>query len=175
MANKTTAAKLAPSKSKGSFGFARQFEVLIEYFRSACEKDEPWYHAFDLFPLSIEIFAPDGTLIFYNQAGMELNGIKDANLIVGKYNVLKDKISMDELGFREMTEKAFSGEIVFVKNFPAPIQDLVDRKIIKEKLADKSLSIKEAFAACGEDSRGWTLRVFKDITGLTPTQFRKEL
>jgi AraC family transcriptional regulator len=51
------------------------------------------------------------------------------------------------------------------------------RKIekIKEKLADRNLSIKEAFAACGEDSRGWVLRVFKDITGMTPKQYRESL
>ena len=44
---------------------------------------------------------------------------------------------------------------------------------IKEKLLDKNLSVKEAFAACGEDSRGWILRVFKYITSMTPTEFRR--
>ena len=44
---------------------------------------------------------------------------------------------------------------------------------IKEKLGDLSLSIKEAFAACGEDSQGSIARVFKEVTGRTPTQFRK--
>ena len=43
---------------------------------------------------------------------------------------------------------------------------------IKEKLLDKNLSVKEAFAFCDEDSRGWMLRVFKEMTGMTPTQFR---
>ena len=46
---------------------------------------------------------------------------------------------------------------------------------LKEKLTDKNLSIKEAFAACGEDSRGWILQAFKKITGMTPTQFRESL
>jgi len=46
---------------------------------------------------------------------------------------------------------------------------------IKEKLADKTLSIKEAFAACGEDSQGWMLRVFKEITGMSPKQYRESL
>jgi len=45
---------------------------------------------------------------------------------------------------------------------------------IKEKLKDKDISVKEAFAACGEDSRGWILRVFKEITGMTPTQWREQ-
>jgi methylphosphotriester-DNA--protein-cysteine methyltransferase len=45
---------------------------------------------------------------------------------------------------------------------------------IKEKLSDKNLSIKEAFAACGEDSQGWIAKkLFKDIAGITPKQFRE--
>ena len=46
---------------------------------------------------------------------------------------------------------------------------------IKEKLEDKNLSVKEAFAACGEDSRGWLSKVFKEITGLSPKQYREKL
>jgi len=44
---------------------------------------------------------------------------------------------------------------------------------IREKLADKNLSIKEAFAACGEDSQSRIARVFKKLTGLSPAEFRK--
>ena len=44
---------------------------------------------------------------------------------------------------------------------------------IKEKLSDKRLSIKEAFMACGEDSQGWIKKVFKDVTGFTPLEWRK--
>ena len=43
---------------------------------------------------------------------------------------------------------------------------------LKEKLTDKNLSIKQAFAECGEDSRGWILKTFKKATGMTPTEFR---
>ena len=46
---------------------------------------------------------------------------------------------------------------------------------IKEKLLDKSLSVKEAFAACGEDSHSWLSTVFKQITGLSPTEYRNSL
>ena len=43
---------------------------------------------------------------------------------------------------------------------------------IKEKLSDKNLTIKEAFAACGEDGNGWISRVFKKVTGMTPKEFQ---
>jgi AraC-like DNA-binding protein len=46
---------------------------------------------------------------------------------------------------------------------------------IKEKLADRNLTIKEAFEACGEDSRGRIARVFKKLTGLSPKEFRETM
>ena len=58
---------------------------------------------------------------------------------------------------------------------PGDYHHKVKIRHIKEKLADKSLSIKEAFAACGEDSQGWILRVFKEQTGMTPMQYRGQL
>jgi AraC-like DNA-binding protein len=44
---------------------------------------------------------------------------------------------------------------------------------IKEKLLDKNLSIKEAFTACGGDSRGRLAKVFKEITGYSPSAWRR--
>ena len=46
---------------------------------------------------------------------------------------------------------------------------------LKEKLADKTLSIKEAFAACGEDSQGWVVKIFKEVTGISPKNYRESL
>ena len=46
---------------------------------------------------------------------------------------------------------------------------------LKEKLADESLTIKEAFAACGEDSRGYAAQIFKKVTGLSPLEYREKL
>jgi transcriptional regulator GlxA family with amidase domain len=46
---------------------------------------------------------------------------------------------------------------------------------IKEKLADKDLTITEAFAACGESSRGSFSRIFKETVGLSPSQYRASL
>jgi len=43
---------------------------------------------------------------------------------------------------------------------------------LKEKLQDKTLSVAEAFSACGEDSRGRFAKTFKEMTGVTPTEYR---
>ena len=46
---------------------------------------------------------------------------------------------------------------------------------IKEALADKSLSIKDAFAACGADSRGAYFKIFKEVMGQSPSAYRESL
>jgi len=242
---------------------------IVQSFQMLIENRELVFQFMDMFPFHIEIFTPDGTAIFCNRACLEFNNIRDANLILGKYNVLKDPVLNDQMDLYDPIHKAFEGQIVSGSYSP-PVQDLVDRGIIdekpfesasmdfyfypvwyndkldyvvsvcvvknfyqgrsdvvrakefidthwqgeynagevarsvnmsitqlyklfkqhtgmtpgdyhkkakveriKEKLSDKNLSVKEAFAACGEDSRGWILRVFKDIAGMTPTEFRK--
>ncbi len=46
---------------------------------------------------------------------------------------------------------------------------------LKEKLCDTNLSVAQAFAACGTDyNRGFS-KLFKEKTGMTPTQFRRKM
>ncbi len=44
---------------------------------------------------------------------------------------------------------------------------------LKEKLLDTNLSITQAFAACNMEYNGHSARVFKDKTGVSPSQYRK--
>ena len=46
---------------------------------------------------------------------------------------------------------------------------------LKEKLADRGINIKQAFLACGEDSRGRIARGFRKMTGLSPKEYRNSL
>ena len=246
--------------------------VFSRFFEMLPKNKEFMFRFLDLFPFPVEIFAPDGTDIFLNRAFMEFNNVTDPSLVIGKYNVINDPVINDQMGLKDGVEKAFRGEIVYLHNVDAPIQDLVNRGIISEKpfeksvmdfhlypvmsgkklifvvfvcnvrklytgrpdvararefidshwrgeynaeevarhvnmsvtqlyrvfkehtgttpgdyhkqckverikkrLKNKNLSIKEAFAACGEDSRGWILQVFKEITGMTPKQYRNSL
>jgi AraC-like DNA-binding protein len=45
---------------------------------------------------------------------------------------------------------------------------------IREKLMDSTLSVAEAFTACGVDSHGAYFRLFKEKTGMSPTDYRKK-
>ena len=244
-----------------AFGADEAFEKLInspELHLQVCDRN----------PIPIEIFAPDGTCIFYNQAAMKLNGITDLNLLVGHYNLKNDPVCLEILG-QEFIDRMFRGEECFVADFPVPIQDVVDhgyakkkpfeaatmdiyaepvwdgdtfvcticffivkhiyhgkaemvkaqehmdenwldpfdrdkiaaaanmspghfsrmfKKIsgmtpqyyyekvkvekIKEKLLDPNLTVTQAFSECGVDSKGKYLQHFKNIAGMTPTEFR---
>ncbi|MGI5836688.1 MAG: helix-turn-helix domain-containing protein [Chloroflexota bacterium] len=53
-------------------------------------------------------------------------------------------------------------------------QDVKIRKL-KEALRDTSLTVAQAFAACGVEYTGSFARVFREAVGMTPTQYRKSL
>jgi len=259
---------------KSVFGLPGQVDGLLDWFQKQAENDEPLFQAFDMFPIPVEIFAPDGTSVFANRAWLDLVNMKDSSLLVGKYNALKDPVMkqiMEQMGLYEGFQRVFKGEAAVCKDFPAPIQDLKDRGVIeekpfekatmdlynypvwkndklhfivcvfvvrnlyigrpdvlrareyidnhwqdeydprevaksanmsitplynlfkqhmgmtpgeyhkkvkvdhlKEKLADRSLTIKEAFAACGEDSQGWAAQLFRKTTGMSPLKYREQ-
>ena len=58
-----------------------------------------------------------------------------------------------------------------------PLEYYQDMKIVKigEKLLDGSLSVEQAFKACGADYNGKTyFNLFKDKNNMTPAEFRKK-
>jgi AraC-like DNA-binding protein len=46
---------------------------------------------------------------------------------------------------------------------------------IKEKLTDKNITVAQAFSYCGADSQGQMAKIFKELTGMTPKQYRNSL
>ena len=57
--------------------FAPDHAGVMKYFQILNENDEPIFQALDMFPIPIEIFAHDGTTVFYNYAFMELNSFNE--------------------------------------------------------------------------------------------------
>ena len=255
-----------------NINISNDFSKLSESFQALIENPELIFQFLDMFPNPVQIFDPDGLLVFSNRAFLEWNGIPDASLIVGKYNLKNDPVCNELDWMREGIQRAFNGETVATSDFMPPIQDFVDRDVIeekpyestimdtylypvrngdklvyvvnvfnikvmyqgrpeiakareyidshwldefdadaiakvvslnqkylnslfkrntgmtmydyykkikvehiKEKLMDKSLSVAEAFSFCGEDSRGWSAKIFKELTGVTPTEYRNSL
>ena len=245
--------------------------AIVQSFLDLFNDGKAVFRVLDTFPIPVEIFSPDGTAVYINRAFLDLHNIPDANLAVGKYNVLSGPVCSDRLRFSEGIKKAIKGEAVSIMGLKTTVQDLMDHGIIKEKpfeaafmdvyfspicgsgefsfvlcvsvvkniyrgrpevaklmeyinghlhenfspkaaagavgigvsqlykifkqdtgmtpgeyyksckvdrlkekLGDKSLSIKEVFAACGEDSRGRAAKIFKALTGSSPSAWRQK-
>ena len=85
------------------------------------------YQVMELFPIPIEIFAPDGTTVFVNQVFLEEYNISGPDQIVGRYNLLKDPVVNDELGLREYVRRAFEGETLSASDVRVPFDDMSNR------------------------------------------------
>ena len=109
-----------------------ELEKLSEPFKALIGNAWLNYQLLEMHPIPIEIFAPDGTVIFANRALLELNGIPDANLLVGKYNLKNDPVCLKILG-QDVMDKIFNGEAVSIPDFPVSIQAVVDRGITDGK------------------------------------------
>ena len=105
---------------------------LSEPFKALIGNQGLNYQILDMLPIPIQIFTPDGACMFANRAGLELHNIPDANLVVGKYNYNDDPVCLKIMG-REVYDRVSRGEAVSFPDFPAPIQDVVDRGVVGEK------------------------------------------
>jgi AraC-like DNA-binding protein len=100
---------------------------LAQSFQSAFGNEELLFQLVDLFPIPIEIFAPDGTSVFVNQACCEMWNVMGADQIVGNYNIIKDPVVNDQLGLRDFVRRVFDGETLSVSDIKVPLDDLSSR------------------------------------------------
>jgi len=247
-----------------------ELEIFSEPFMALIDNPKLNFQVYDMLPIPIEIFSPDGISIFANRAWFKLNNITDPSLVIGKYNVKNDPVCLEILG-QENMDRVFRGETCSFSDFPVPIQNLVERGVIdekpfeaatmdmfllpiwdddtfvcticfatvkniykgrndiakaqeyikehwqdefdidkiaqavniskrhfqrifkevtartpleyyqkvkieniQEKLFDGNLSIEQVFDACGVDSHGTYLMLFKEKTGMSPSEYRKK-
>ncbi len=223
-------------------------------------------------PYPLLVFAQDGTLVHANRTFLTLNNIPNAELMVGKYNILKDK-DIVERGLQTHVERAFSGETTVAKDILVPLDRIAPRlwgederldpivedimmypifddhqsiqyvvsimtdrreytfktevqkwldymeeqwlepfsigrltqfarlsrthfcrlfqkfvgksphdyyielkiRHIEKALTDESISISQAFAVCGVEYCGHYAKVFRKVSGVTPSQYRKRV
>ena len=108
------------------------------------------------------------------------------NMYRGRPDVLKAKEYIDNYWYRDFNPKSLAKSVnmsvsqlykLFKQDTGLTPGDYYKKcKVdhIKEKLIDKSLTIKQAFSACGEDSRGAYARVFKEVAGISPSRYREQ-
>lgn len=110
----------------------------VEAFYKAFERKEMFFQFLDAFSYMIEIFAPDGTSVYCNQAGLDQMNIADRNQVVGHYNLLKDPVCNDVLGLREYIGRAFSGERCSIRDVRIPYEDTGTRYDKKDEEFDQA-------------------------------------
>jgi len=248
------------------------FSGLTESFHELITNPKLAFRLIEFFPMPVQVFAPDGLLVYSNRAYLNFHNIPDVNAIVGTYNLLHDPVCAELFG-HDILEKAFRGEAIpWYKSSLVPMQDLLKRGVvkekpfesacvditlypvrdddklayvvnvmiirsvyqgdpvvakateyidshwmdefdacaiakamytnpkhlndlfkqytgmkladyykkikvdhIKEKLLDKNLFITEVFSLCGGDNRGAIGRTFKELTGMTPKEYRESM
>jgi AraC family transcriptional regulator len=103
----------------------------------------------------------------------------------GKYEIAKAKEYieshwLDRFDAGATAKAACLSKAHFTKLFKkhtgiTPHEYYINYKIskLKEKLLDSNLSVAEAFAACNMEYNGYSAKVFKDKTGLSPSAYRK--
>jgi len=89
-------------------------ELAISFNKMAKQlrESELMFHSlFDHTPFSVWMCDREGTIIFANQAALNMFGVADPDQIVGRYNVFRD-LSEEEKQFLTYFERAWAGEIV---------------------------------------------------------------
>lgn len=87
------------------------------------ENIERLYQVLECFPLPINVFTPDGTVVFANRSILEMWNISEPAQIVGKYNLRRDSVVNDRLGLNEYAHRALRGETVLVPEVRVPLED----------------------------------------------------
>lgn len=96
---------------------------IIESFQSFMKSDELFSNVIKFLPYSVEVYAPDGTSVFVNQAMLAEYNIIDSDMIVGKYNIFKDPYII-ESGRMDDLKRAFQGETVFLHDIKVPLDEI---------------------------------------------------
>ena len=120
--------KSAPTRKAASH---TDVSKLSASFNALIGNKELNYQILDLLPIPLQIFSPDGLCIFINRASTEMTGDTERN-VVGKYNYNNDPICLGIMG-QDVYDRVSRGEAVSFPDFPAPIQDTLDKGYIDEK------------------------------------------
>ena len=117
-------------------------------------KEKDLFNFFEAFPYPIQVYLPDGVLVFINEACLNILHIPSREDVVGKFNVLEDPV-IDIWGdnVRSEISKSFQGEIVRLDNMKIPIPDIIERFETDELCFDSSFQNITCFPVYDDDNR----------------------
>jgi hypothetical protein len=95
----------------------------IASLQALFRKEELLAKVIEHFPYPIQVYAPNGTSVLVNQALLNEYRVSDPDMIVGRYNILKDP-DIIKTGQLPMLKRAFQGETVFFPEVKVPLEKL---------------------------------------------------
>lgn len=132
-------------------------------FEALKEREERLRQILEQMPLAVEVNAPDGATTMVNGAFLHMFNIPSAEMVVGKFNVFKDALIMNELGLRDDVQRAFNGETVLIPEVVMPLGKIDPKYDVKDgQDVIQEITMFPVFGPSGEIWRVVTF--FKDIT-----------
>ncbi|HRX22195.1 MAG TPA: AraC family transcriptional regulator [Syntrophomonadaceae bacterium] len=95
----------------------------IASLQALFRKEELLAKVIEHFPYPIQVYAPNGTSVLVNQALLNEYRVSDPDMIVGRYNILKDP-DIIKTGQLPMLKRAFQGETVFFPEVKVPLEEI---------------------------------------------------
>jgi len=87
-----------------------------------CTMKQRIFKVAGFFPIPIQIFEPNGDIIFVNEATLKMWNVRDTSLILGKYNLRDDPLVNDQFGLRDEIRRTFQGEMVLIQDIRVPLE-----------------------------------------------------
>jgi AraC family transcriptional regulator len=114
---------MAGNKKNSSHDEADIIRNLQMPFQDMTGEVEIFSKIIEFFPYPIQVYSPDGTSVMVNKAMLEEFEVPDKGMIVGRYNIFKDK-DVNNLGLIDAVKRAFKGETISLTDLQVPLKSI---------------------------------------------------
>lgn len=104
---------------------------IMDSLQSIFGQEELLAKVVEFFPYPIQVYDMDGTSVLVNRAMLTEYHISSPDMIVGKYNVLKDPAVIATGKLHEL-KRAFKGETVFFQDVRVPLEEITEKYDIRD-------------------------------------------
>ncbi|WP_372998828.1 helix-turn-helix transcriptional regulator [Lutispora sp.] len=104
---------------------------IMDSLQSIFGQEELLAKVVEFFPYPIQVYDMDGTSVLVNRAMLTEYHISSPDMIVGKYNVLKDPAVIATGKLHEL-KRAFKGETFFFQDVRVPLEEITEKYDIRD-------------------------------------------
>jgi len=122
-------------------------------FQGVVEREELLSKIIEFFPYPIQVYSKDGTSVMVNNALLVEFEIPDKDMVVGKYNILKDP-DIEKYGLIERVKDVFKGKTLYLSDLKVPLK-----------------SVRECYSISNSDIDS----IYQDITAFPITDSKGEV